>query len=45
MATVFRTFLSLSALLLLGCAGGGGSVNVPPESISYGREKRGQTSF
>src|SRR5688500_20305886 len=40
MATAFRTLFIVSALLVLGCdggAGGGGSVNVPPESIAYGQ--------
>ena len=39
MATHLRIILALSLLLLAGCdgiAGGGGSVNVPPDAIAYG---------
>jgi hypothetical protein len=40
MATAFRAILTLGALLLFGSdgvAGGGGSVNVPPDSVAYGQ--------
>lgn len=35
MATASRLAFVLSALLVSGCAGGGGSVHVPPNSIAY----------